>query len=160
MSVGANSFTTTEPHGHVVQLYGEDKRLLTEHVGQYLRTGLRRGDGLVVVELFCAYPIDILAEPYGDAMHALVCAHTHLMSGDGNHLAQALDRALEEELGVTSEGLAAGGLPAVYADSDRRRPVMPKAEAAILWLKAHCPEYADRVLARVRQYRLAPPATA
>ena len=49
MSVGANSFTTTEPHGHVVQLYGEDKRLLTEHVGQYLRTGLRRGDGLVVV---------------------------------------------------------------------------------------------------------------
>jgi len=34
---------------HVVQLYGQDDRLLTRNVGRYLEEGLKRGDGLLVV---------------------------------------------------------------------------------------------------------------
>jgi MEDS: MEthanogen/methylotroph, DcmR Sensory domain len=34
---------------HVVQLYGQDDRLLTRNVGRYLDEGLKRGDGLLVI---------------------------------------------------------------------------------------------------------------
>lgn len=34
---------------HLVQLYGEDVRLLAGHVSRYLAEGVRRGDGLVVI---------------------------------------------------------------------------------------------------------------
>ncbi|MGH7512971.1 MAG: MEDS domain-containing protein [Gemmatimonadales bacterium] len=34
---------------HLVQLYGEDDRLLARHVSRYLAEGVRRGDGLVVI---------------------------------------------------------------------------------------------------------------
>ncbi|HEY4648549.1 MAG TPA: MEDS domain-containing protein, partial [Gemmatimonadales bacterium] len=34
---------------HVVQLYGQDDRLLTRNVGRYLEEGLKRGDGLLVI---------------------------------------------------------------------------------------------------------------
>jgi hypothetical protein len=34
---------------HLVQLYGEDDRLLARHVTRYLAEGVRRGDGLVVI---------------------------------------------------------------------------------------------------------------
>jgi hypothetical protein len=38
-----------EPEEHVVQLYGDDDRLLTQNVGRFLSHGLRRGDGLLVI---------------------------------------------------------------------------------------------------------------
>ena len=38
-----------EAEEHVVQLYGDDDRLLTHNVGRYLSAGLRRGDGLLVI---------------------------------------------------------------------------------------------------------------
>lgn len=38
-----------EPEQHVVQLYGEDDRLLTQNVGRFLGEGLKRGDGLLVI---------------------------------------------------------------------------------------------------------------
>jgi hypothetical protein len=38
-----------EPHGHFVQLYGDDDRLLTRNVTRFLAEGLRRGDGLVAI---------------------------------------------------------------------------------------------------------------
>jgi DcmR-like sensory protein len=34
---------------HLVQLYGEDDRLLARHVSRYLAEGVRRGDGLMVI---------------------------------------------------------------------------------------------------------------
>ena len=41
--------TLAEPGEHVVQLYGEDDRLLARNASRYLAEGLRRGDGLVVI---------------------------------------------------------------------------------------------------------------
>jgi hypothetical protein len=38
-----------EPEGHVVQLYGNDDRLLTKNVARFLGEGLKRGDGLLVI---------------------------------------------------------------------------------------------------------------
>jgi hypothetical protein len=38
-----------EPEEHVVQLYGEDDRLLTQNVGRFLSEGLKRGDGLLII---------------------------------------------------------------------------------------------------------------
>jgi hypothetical protein len=38
-----------EPEEHYVQLYGKDDRALTHNVSHYLREGLRRGDGLLVI---------------------------------------------------------------------------------------------------------------
>jgi hypothetical protein len=49
MTSWAQLLTGTEPGEHVVQLYGEDDRLLTRNVSRYLAEGLRRGDGLVII---------------------------------------------------------------------------------------------------------------
>jgi hypothetical protein len=38
-----------EPEEHVVQLYGNDDRLLTRNVARFLGEGLKRGDGLLVI---------------------------------------------------------------------------------------------------------------
>jgi len=38
-----------EPEEHFVQLYGKDDQLLAQNVSRYLREGLRRGDGLLVI---------------------------------------------------------------------------------------------------------------
>jgi len=38
-----------KPPEHVVQLYGEDDRLLIQNVARFLVEGLRRGDGLLVI---------------------------------------------------------------------------------------------------------------
>lgn len=49
MTSWAELLTCAEPGEHLVQLYGEDDRLLARNVSRYLAAGLRRGDGLVVV---------------------------------------------------------------------------------------------------------------
>lgn len=38
-----------DPAAHVVQLYGQDRQLLTRNVRRYLVEGLQRGDGLLVI---------------------------------------------------------------------------------------------------------------
>lgn len=40
---------TTDPHGHLVHLYGQDDQSLVTAVTRYLVQGLQRGDGIVVV---------------------------------------------------------------------------------------------------------------
>jgi DcmR-like sensory protein len=51
MSLGscAELLDRLEAEEHVVQLYGDDDRLLTRNVARYLVEGLRRGDGLLVI---------------------------------------------------------------------------------------------------------------
>jgi MEDS: MEthanogen/methylotroph, DcmR Sensory domain len=49
MTSWAELLTQAEPGEHVVQLYGNDDRLLARNVGRYLAEGLRRLDGLVVI---------------------------------------------------------------------------------------------------------------
>lgn len=49
MSSCAELLDQLGPPGHVVQLYGQDDRLLSQNVGRFLLEGLKRGDGLLVV---------------------------------------------------------------------------------------------------------------
>lgn len=49
MASWAELLTCTEPGEHLVQLYGDDDRLLARNVSRYLAEGLRRGDGVVVI---------------------------------------------------------------------------------------------------------------
>jgi hypothetical protein len=49
MSSCAALLDQLEPEEHVVQLYGEDDRLLTQNVGRFLEEGLKRSDGLLVI---------------------------------------------------------------------------------------------------------------
>lgn len=49
MSSCAELLDRLEPEEHVVQLYGDDDRLLTQNVGRFLSEGLKRGDGLLVI---------------------------------------------------------------------------------------------------------------
>jgi hypothetical protein len=49
MSSCAELLDRLEPEEHVVQLYGDDDRLLIQNVGRFLSQGLRRGDGLLVI---------------------------------------------------------------------------------------------------------------
>jgi DcmR-like sensory protein len=49
MSSCAELLDRLEPEEHVVQLYGEDDRLLTQNVGRFLSEGLKRGDGILVI---------------------------------------------------------------------------------------------------------------
>jgi DcmR-like sensory protein len=49
MSSCAELLDRLEPEEHVVQLYGDDDRLLTQNVGRFLSEGLKRGDGILVI---------------------------------------------------------------------------------------------------------------
>ena len=49
MSSCAELLDSLKPEEHVVQLYGDDDRLLTQNVGRFLSEGLKRGDGLIVI---------------------------------------------------------------------------------------------------------------
>jgi hypothetical protein len=48
-SITEKLIESTEPQGHLVQLYGDDERPLEENVGRYLFEGLKHGDGLIAI---------------------------------------------------------------------------------------------------------------
>jgi hypothetical protein len=49
MTVYAHLLDECDPEAHLVQLYGNDDRLLTRNVTRFLAEGLRRGDGLITI---------------------------------------------------------------------------------------------------------------
>jgi MEDS: MEthanogen/methylotroph, DcmR Sensory domain len=49
MSLWSDLLNRAAPEEHLVQLYGEDDRLLVRNLVRYLGEGLRRGDALVVI---------------------------------------------------------------------------------------------------------------
>ena len=100
-------------------------------------------------ELFCAYPIDVFGEGFRpDDVDALLAKHTHLLPAGNTALQNAVDRAMDDVLGQRAEGVrelsGRHGRPAW--------PVLPSAEARILWLRANLPVYADEIVARARRY--------
>jgi hypothetical protein len=100
-------------------------------------------------ELFCAYPIDVFGEGFRpDDIDALLATHTHLLPSGNATLQSAVDRAMDEVLGARAAGvreLSGRHAPAAW-------PALPHAEAAILWLRANLPVYADEIVARARRY--------
>lgn len=102
-------------------------------------------------DLFCAYPIDLLAaEVETSGLDMLLCAHTHMLAADRN-LQYVIDRASEDVLGVTSEELRL----LVEADARQLWAAMPRAEATVLWLRVQRPAQVEEVLERAREYRQA-----
>jgi hypothetical protein len=100
-------------------------------------------------ELFCAYPIDVFGEGFRpDDVDALLATHTHLLPAGNAALQRAVDRAMDEVLGRHADGVRelsdCAGRPSWAA--------LPTAEAAILWLRANLPAYADEIVARARRY--------
>jgi DcmR-like sensory protein len=49
MSSWSNLLESADPDNHVVQLYGEDEQLLVRNVSGFVREGLRRGEGVLLV---------------------------------------------------------------------------------------------------------------
>jgi MEDS: MEthanogen/methylotroph, DcmR Sensory domain len=143
---------------HRLRVYGEMVGLLWE--ARQFPAALRleqlwnRLQKAISFDLFCGYPINIFDTQFrGGTVDALLCAHTHVLpSGDNNALESAIDRAMQEVLGMNIRRIDA----ARYA-ADRRpgSPVMPNGEALILWLRNSSLKGTDEVLARAEKYYLA-----
>jgi hypothetical protein len=102
------------------------------------------------ISLFCGYPIDVFADDFRRShIHDVLCAHTNVLpTGAGGDLGTALDRAMDELLGAGADevrSLMNAGLPAANL-------AIPVAESAILWLRSHAPDNAERILACARSY--------
>jgi hypothetical protein len=137
-----------------VRAYGEIVGVLWSR-GEYeaavaLEEFWNRLMGASPLALFCAYPIDVLAEDLDQhALDRVIRTHTHVLPvGENGNLGVAVERAMVEVLGERSHGLRK--LVDTYF-----RPsfaAVPKAEAMVLWLRTHLPQYADRILVRTREY--------
>jgi hypothetical protein len=102
-------------------------------------------------ELFCAYPVDVLADQpqtRARALHGVLCTHTHLHTTDGE-VERVLQRALDEVLGGSGPEVRA----LVQAAAPQPWAGAPTAEAIVCWLKAHRPADASRVLDLAKRYR-------
>ena len=99
--------------------------------------------------LLCGYRLDLFDRASQLAPLPGVCrAHTHVRpAGDPARLARAVDLALEEVLGPTQ----AGKVYVLIADQARDERV-PVAQLALMWVSAHMPVFADRVLAAARAH--------
>ena len=102
------------------------------------------------LHLFCSYPINVFGKDFHPAtLRPLLSAHTHLVPSRGNRdLGSAVDRAMDEILGPSvrkERSLFSANDPPAW-------PIMPEAEASILWLRSNFPLCADEILARARQY--------
>ena len=105
---------------------------------------LSQGD----VSLFCAYPVDVLSPEFESGkVDGLLCTHTHLLPLD-SALQQALDRAMEEVLGLRLQGLH----PLFRGKHRAAWGAIPPAEALVLWIRSNMRGSADQILARAREY--------
>jgi hypothetical protein len=108
------------------------------------------------INLFCAYPIDLFGKEFrtAGAFDAILCAHSHLLpAAMSGRLESAVNQAMDEILGTKAATVKAE-LEAAFRESWAR---LPQAEAVMLCLRAHLPDRADEVLARVRYHYEAAP---
>src|SRR4051812_4099362 len=94
--------------------------------------------------LLCGYCVDIFDRAAQVSVLPMVCAaHTHVVpAGDPERLERAVDAALAETLGPQD----ADKVYALVADGIRLAAV-PPAQLALMWVSAHMPRLAQRVLA-------------
>jgi hypothetical protein len=104
---------------------------------------------VVDFDLFCAYPVDMLTEPFeANAIDALLRSHTHLLpSGYNGDLESALHRAFGEIVGA-DETL----VERVREFHEPAWASMPDAEAMIIWLRHAMPDRAPAILGLAEQY--------
>jgi hypothetical protein len=106
-------------------------------------------------QLLCGYPIGIFGEDFQLAeIDRVFCSHTAIVpAGSTSALTDAIDRAMDEVLGLRAERLR-GLMKPNYRPA---WPALPRAEAAILWLRNNIPDEADAVLRRARELYAARP---
>ncbi|HEU4648036.1 MAG TPA: MEDS domain-containing protein [Gemmatimonadales bacterium] len=98
------------------------------------------------VRLFCGYPIDVFGLEFDAAMiHGVLCAHSRLMPAV-ERLDQAIERAMDEVLGPEA------AFHRAQITADQRWGIVPRAEAAVLWLRHNLPQHAPAILDRAREY--------
>jgi hypothetical protein len=102
-------------------------------------------------QLYCGYPIGIFSDAFQlGEMDPIFCSHTHIVPAGENDdaLYAAIDRAMGEVLGSRTDGIRSLMKPN-YRPS---WPMLPKAEAAILWLRNNIPEEAEAILRRACEW--------
>jgi hypothetical protein len=109
--------------------------------------------------LLCGYELDVFdSASQVDVLPGVCRAHTHVRPADPARFARAVDRALEEVLGPVQ----AGKVYLLIGDQARQDRV-PVPQLALMWVSAHMPVLAERVLATARAHyaeRPAAPSTA
>jgi MEDS: MEthanogen/methylotroph, DcmR Sensory domain len=96
------------------------------------------------VSLFCSYPVDVLSPEFESGkVDGLLCTHTHLLPAD-SALQHALDRAMDEVLGLRLQGL--------HPLFRGKWGAVPPTEALVLWIRSNMRASADQILARAREY--------
>jgi DcmR-like sensory protein len=102
----------------------------------------------VACHLYCAYPIDIFDERFElGLVGGLLGVHDHLV---GALDAGALERALDAAAGDVLRHEPVLRERAVAGQHSRITARLPRAEAAILWLRTHLPEHAGEIVRRAR----------
>jgi hypothetical protein len=96
--------------------------------------------------LLCGYHVDPFDREAQVSVLPAVCrAHTHVLPAhDSDRFSRAVDAALDDAL-----GLDAGKVYALIGDKARQTQV-PEAQLALMWVSAHMPASADRILAAAR----------
>lgn len=138
---------TVRVYGEVVGVLWEAGRTAAaSRVEEYWNRCLRQGG----ITLFCGYPIDVFEHDFhddrvGDVLHA----HTYVLpTGPNGNLKDCLQRAIDELLGARAGDVHLS----MQAAMPSRGIAMPEAESAILWLRSHIPDQAERILARAQAY--------
>lgn len=98
-------------------------------------------------DLYCAYPVDVLDPRFArDAVDGVLGGHTHVAACTGNDA--ALDKLIAH---VMTEALPSAVVSARVAGSASRPwPMLPNAEARILWLRENAPAEAESIIDRAR----------
>ncbi|HEX4278477.1 MAG TPA: MEDS domain-containing protein [Bryobacteraceae bacterium] len=99
--------------------------------------------------LYCSYAIDLFGEENLDVLNVdgALCTHTHMVPAEPDgFLEAALNLALEE----TTVADRLRGLLKSHRNS--ALPVMPAAEAMVLALRRHFPEYAGQIILRTQHH--------
>lgn len=147
------------PSGRFVRAFGEMVDLLCKRGNPEAAADLEDIWNAAATQrrfsLLCGYGLDIFdRDAQARVMPAVCSAHSQVAPApDLDLLNSAVDRALVTTLGAYDA-------EKVYALAAGPRPAqgVPMSQLALMWLTAHMPRTADRVLEAARQNYLAPPA--
>jgi DcmR-like sensory protein len=101
------------------------------------------------IAIFCSFLMDTFNKDiYGGPLQGVCRTHHHLIPvEDYGRLEAAVEQAIEELIGPQ-----VGMLEVLSQANHASLPVMPRAQAILLWLREHIPTIADKVLLRARRY--------
>jgi hypothetical protein len=98
--------------------------------------------------VYCSYASDVFADDFNQAnVQGALGLHEHVMCCDSDgELNWAIQTAINEMLDAQAEEVRSQ----IRANHPPAWPLVPEAEATVLWLRANLPERAPEVIARAR----------